>query len=152
MISIAHFQRRRRHLGESFGQGDQRNFICKYSGRLKDIGMKYTEHLGNLPIKVNMDLFTKIFVFTCLRSSRSAQQVCCCWTWVLSCAHLFAMPWTVAHQASLSMEFSRKECWSGVPFPPPGGLPHPGTAPTFPALGGGFLTTEPPVWPHRKPR
>ena len=35
-------------------------------------------------------------------------------------------PWTVAHQASLSMEFSRQEYWSGLPFPPPGDLPNPG--------------------------
>ena len=35
-------------------------------------------------------------------------------------------PWTVAHQAPLSMEFSRQEYWSGLPFPPPGDLPDPG--------------------------
>ena len=36
------------------------------------------------------------------------------------------VPWTVACRASLSMEFSRPEYWSGQPFPPPGGLPNPG--------------------------
>ena len=35
-------------------------------------------------------------------------------------------PWTVAHQAPLSMEFSRQEYWSGLPFPSPGHLPDPG--------------------------
>ena len=35
----------------------------------------------------------------------------------LSCVRLFATPWTVAHQAPLSMGFSRQECWSGLPFP-----------------------------------
>ena len=39
---------------------------------------------------------------------------------------LFATPWTVVHQASLSMGFSRKEYWSGLPCPPPGDLPNPG--------------------------
>ena len=44
------------------------------------------------------------------------QKVLCC---VLSRVRLFAIPWTVAHQAPLSMEFSRQECWSGLPFPSP---------------------------------
>ena len=39
-------------------------------------------------------------------------------------------PWTVAHQISLSMGFSRQEHWSGVPFPPPGELPDPGVEPS----------------------
>ena len=42
------------------------------------------------------------------------------------------------------MEFSRQEYWSGLPFPPPGDLPKPGTEPASPALAGGFFTTEPP--------
>ena len=44
----------------------------------------------------------------------------------LSHVRLFVTPWTVAHQASLSMEFSRQEYWSGLPFPSPGDRPHPG--------------------------
>ena len=44
---------------------------------------------------------------------------------VLSHVQLFATSWTVAHQAPLSMEFSRQENWSGVPFPSPGDLPNP---------------------------
>ena len=56
-------------------------------------------------------------------------------------------PWTVAHQAPLSMGFSRQKYWSGLPFPPLGGLPDPGTEPVSlvaPALAGGFFITEPP--------
>ena len=56
-------------------------------------------------------------------------------------------PWTVAHQAPLSLGFSRQEYWSGLPFPPPGDLPDPGIeakSPMSPALTGGFFTTEPP--------
>ena len=48
-------------------------------------------------------------------------------------------------QAPLSMGLSRRECWSGLPCPPPGGLPEPGIGPrslTSPALAGGFLTTS----------
>ena len=44
----------------------------------------------------------------------------------LSHVQLFATPWTVAHQAPLSMGFSRQEYWSGLPFPPLGDLPDPG--------------------------
>ena len=51
----------------------------------------------------------------------------------------FAIPWTVACQASLSMGFSRQEYWSGLPFPSPGDRPEPGIEPTSlgsPALAG----------------
>ena len=41
----------------------------------------------------------------------------------------FGTPWTVAHQAPLSMGFSSQEYWSGLPFPPPGDLPNPGIEP-----------------------
>ena len=43
-------------------------------------------------------------------------------------------PWTVAHQASLSMGFSRQEYWSGLPFPSPGDLPNPEIKPMSPEL------------------
>ena len=55
---------------------------------------------------------------------------------------LFATLWTVAHQAPLSMGFSRQEYWSGLPCPPPGDLPNPGIKPMSPALAGGFFTTS----------
>ena len=45
---------------------------------------------------------------------------------ILSPVSLFATPWTVAHQAPLSMVFSRQEHWSGLPFPHPGDFPDPG--------------------------
>ena len=47
---------------------------------------------------------------------------------------LFATLWTVAHQAPLSMGFSRQEHWGGLPFPSPGDLPDPGIEPRSPAL------------------
>ena len=52
---------------------------------------------------------------------------------VPSHAPLFVTPWPVAHQAPLSMGFSRQEYWSGLPCPPPGDLPHPGIEPRSPA-------------------
>ena len=45
----------------------------------------------------------------------------------LSSVWLFVTPWTVVHQAPLSMEFFRQKCWSGLPFPFPGDFPNPGT-------------------------
>ena len=56
--------------------------------------------------------------------------------------------WTVAHQAPLSMRFSRQEYWSGLPFPPPGDLPDPGIEPRSPALQADSLTSEPPGKPR----
>ena len=58
---------------------------------------------------------------------------------MLSCSVLFAMPRTIACQAPLSMEFSRQEYWSGLPFPPLGDLPDPWIEPVSPALTGGFF-------------
>ena len=63
---------------------------------------------------------------------------------LLSCAWLFVTPWTVAHQASLSMGFSKQEYWSDVPFPVPGDLPDPGVKPVSPVLAGKSLSTAPP--------
>ena len=53
-----------------------------------------------------------------------------------------ATPWTVAHQVSLSMEFSRKEYWSGLPFPSPEELPNPGIDPWSPAWQADSLPFE----------
>ena len=58
-------------------------------------------------------------------------------------------PWTVAHQAPLSMGFSRQEYWSGLPFPSPGDLPNPGIKPGSPALQADPLPSEPPGKPSR---
>ena len=72
-------------------------------------------------------------MIVCVRASRFGR------------VELFATPWTGAHQAPLSMGFSRQEYWSGLPCPPLGDLPHPGTEPASfasPALAGGFFTTR----------
>ena len=61
-----------------------------------------------------------------------------------SCVRLRVTPWTIAHQALLSMGFSRQEYWSGLPFPSLGERPNPRIEPaclTFPALAGRFFTT-----------
>ena len=58
-----------------------------------------------------------------------------------SCLTL-ATPWTVAHQAPLSMGFSRQEYWNGLPCPSLGDLPDPGIEPWSPALQAESLSTE----------
>ena len=62
---------------------------------------------------------------------------------MLSYVWLFVTPWTVAHKVPLSMEFSRQEYWSRLPFLSPGDLPYPGIKPGSPALQTDSLPTEP---------
>ena len=69
---------------------------------------------------------------------------------MLSRAWLNVTPWTVTHQASLSMEFLREEYWSELPFPSAGDLPNSGikhVSLVSPALAGGFFTIVPPGKP-----
>ena len=80
----------------------------------------FSEHSGL------MEIDRKIFCFVLIQS--------------LSHVQLFATPWTVAHQAPLSMGFLRQEYWSGLPLPSPGDLPDTGIEPASPILAGGFFT------------
>ena len=66
----------------------------------------------------------------------------------LSRVRLLATPWTVAYQPPSSMEFSRQEYWSGLPFLSPGDLPDPGIEPGSPALQADALPYEPPGKPY----
>ena len=82
---------------------------------------------------------------TCLlsfpHSSPTLNSMCVCNS---KCVQAYSTPWPAARQAPLSVEFSRQEYWSGLSFPPPGDLPHPGIKPASPALAVGFFTPEPP--------
>ena len=89
---------------------------------------------------VQFSLFHHLFPLT----------VCVCA--LLSCfrhVRLFATPWTVAHQAPLSMGFSRQEYWSGSPFPSPEDLPF-GMEPRSPTLQADALPSEAPGKPEVK--
>ena len=66
------------------------------------------------------------------------------WKWSCSVVSDSATPWTVVHQASLSMGFSRQGFWSGLSFPSPGDLPNPGIEPGSPPLQADALPSEPP--------
>ena len=71
--------------------------------------------------------------------------------WSLSHVQLFTTPWIIAHQASLSLELSRQEYWSGLLFPSPGDLPNPGIKLTSPTLQADSSPSEPPrlyIYPH----
>ena len=60
-------------------------------------------------------------------------------------------PWTIAHQAPLSMDFSRQDYWSVLPFPSPGDPPDPGVKSGSPALQAVPLPSEPPRKPRQSP-
>ena len=64
-----------------------------------------------------------------------------------SCVQFFTIPWTVAHQAPLSILFPRQEYWSGLSFPAPEDLLNPEIRSMSPALAGRFFTTELPGSP-----
>ena len=63
---------------------------------------------------------------------------------LLNPVQLFVTPWTVDCQVPLSMGFSRREYWSGLPFLSPGDLPNPGIEPRSPTLQADSLPSEPP--------
>ena len=92
-------------------------------------------HTTSLTETLMYTFLAVLFLLTCNAAGMSA--------WVLSGIWLFVAPWTVARQAPLSMGFSRKEYWSGLPWPPPGDLPGPGIEPGSPAWAGRFFTAEP---------
>ena len=94
------------------------------------------------------------------RTLRVREGLLTLWSWLRSACMLihvwlFVTPWTVTHQAPLSMGFSRWECWSGLPFPSLGDLPDPGIgpgSPESPALQADPLQLEPSgkptLWPQ----
>ena len=82
------------------------------------------------------------------RKQWSLKCVCVCvFVHSLSCVWIFATPWTVAYKAPLSMEFSKQEYSSGLPFPSPGDLPDPGIEPRSPTLQADTLLSESPGKP-----
>ena len=77
-------------------------------------------------------------------TSPYVKQMCCAVLSHFICVWFFVTLWTVAHQAPLSMTFSRHECWNGLPCPSPGDFPNPGTKPVSlmsPELAGRSFTT-----------
>ena len=92
--------------------------------------------------KVSVEVITHFSKFGAIDSlpmNRACKPSC------FSCVWLFETQRTVAHQAPLSMGFSRQEYWNGLQFPTPGDLPNPGNKSVSvmsPSLAGGFFTTS----------
>ena len=94
---------------------------------------------GPLPVGLQMEKphLISSFVPITLLSLTSGVCILSCF----SCVQLSVTPSTVAHQAPLSMGFSRQKYWSGLPFPTPEDLPDPGIEPMSPVFpAGGFFT------------
>ena len=124
-------------------KNEQINVVYVYSGILSS-----NVDEQNMSKHNNLEEFHNI-----MKSIRKETQkhacciILCTCAQSLSCVQLFATPWTIACQASLSMEFSRQEYWSRQPFSSPGDHPDPGTEPRSPALQADTLPSEPPVKP-----
>ena len=71
------------------------------------------------------------------------ENMACLHAYLFNCVRLFGTLWTIARQDPLSMEFSRQEYWSGLPFPSPRDLPHPRMEPGCPELQVDSLPAEP---------
>ena len=110
--------------------------------KLPKICLQQCQSQSYFHITATINIFTK-YIYACVLSLFSRDQ-------------LSVMLWTIAHQALLSMGFSRKDYWSGLPCPPPGDLPNLGIKPASlmsPALAGGFFTTSATcIVPLYKPR
>ena len=113
----------------------------KKGENLWDLGLLGKEFLDDAKSMIHkreetdkLDLI-KIKSFYSVRSGSVSQSVM---------SDFLETPWTVALQAPLSMELSRQDYWSGLPFSPPGDLPNPGTEPKSPALQIDSLRSEPP--------
>ena len=104
-------------------------------------------HQGNSYTKIlNTESAPLSFLYQNYRSFKKQESIllrCLC-VCVKSLSHVqfFATPWTVAHQAYLSMEFFRQEYWNGLPFPSPEEFPNPGIKPWSPASQAGSLPFE----------
>ena len=97
-------------------------------------------------IHISLSLYFQFF-WKLPRSVTAASYSNFCVTFCAMLSHfsrvwLFGTLWTVACQSPLSMGFSGKEYWSGLPFPPPGDLPDPGIKSTSPALAGSFFISS----------
>ena len=143
------------HMGlKSMGPLIQILFNCKYHGiithgwlNLQIATVDMERQIQRADCKVTHDFLAAERVGTSSPSavlgSTELLYACCALWRSLSHVWLFAIPWTVACQAPLSMEFSRQEYWSGVPFPLPGDLPNPGIELRSPALQADYLPFEP---------
>ena len=91
-----------------------------------------------------LGLFSDFPFLGSFMTTPSPRPPCTCAKSLQSCPNLFVTPWTVAHQAPLSVGFSRQEYWSELPCSPPGDLPNLGIEPRSPTWQADSLSSEPP--------
>ena len=102
---------------------------CKlvYIGWINEKVLSYsTGNYIQYPVINTMEKNMKIIYL--INNDINYYAVTCCFSRV----QLYVTPWSVAHQAPLSMGFSRHKYWNGLPCPPPGDLPNPGIEPASP--------------------
>ena len=102
-------------------------------------------------ISLVLDFSRTLEVYLLCKNHLTRAKQCVCVLWCFSRALLFATPWTVAHQAPLSMGCSRQDYWSGLPCPFPVDLPNPGIKIVSPALQADSSLLEPPGKPSTVP-
>ena len=110
------------------------SLFCKFSSTRQFMSVSNMELLGAGGENSFMNHLAccQFTIMTIIIGFCDSVCVCVCVYWSLSHVQLFATPCTVAHQVPLSMEFSRQEHWTGLPFPSPKDLPYPGVEPGLP--------------------
>ena len=117
-------------------------FEKKRRGMLSSKTLKWTKVFHNCVVFISVLGMVQVRSHMSLRKSLLDIDIDMCVSH--SVMSDFATPWTIVHQASLSLEFSRQEYWSGLPFPSSGDLPDPEIEPGSPALQVNSLLLEPP--------
>ena len=124
--------------------------LKRFSGGLYiwNLTFCYYQFINFISLTVKYMLYEKSFSIVLHISSCQTHRfrhMACCMPNHFSHVQFFVILWTVAHQAPLSVGLSRQEYWSGLSYPPPGDLPHPGFEPVSfmcPALADRFFTTS----------
>ena len=150
-------------LGQTLGDGEgQRGLVCCGPWGHKELDMIWQLNNNNGIFMLNiLKDFQAVFQSDCIIlychqkcmkvpvSPNPHQHLLSSVLWILailccccSVTKSFATPWTVAHQASLSMGLPRQEYWTRLPFPSLGELPDPEVEPVSNALASGFFTTR----------
>ena len=106
--------------------------------------MVRSSRIGAMAVRLKAYILCRVFFFFSDFSDYKCNGDGCL---VTKLRPTLSTPWTVACQAPLSTGFPRQGYWSGLPFPPPGNIPDPGTEPRTPALQEDSFTSELP----RKP-